>query len=598
MSASITVVRFFLSSSSPVSRWTTALRRAVPFIAILGVASSVLEGVAIALFIPLIEEVLGATAETGRLAAAARQITASLPVSDNTTRASVIAVIILTMIVAKNAIVLMNEALVLRSTGQFNQYLGTSMFSKVVQAPLAWSSAHTYGRLMNILNVERWRVFDAARELVAVITSVLHVFVFAVALFLISWRLAIGVLIGAMLIRWISRLVGSELRSLSAINVGINIALVDLLGETLTALRTIHLFGLHNVEAKRFNRATEELQDSVTRITYHSRLISTLAEVSHTCLLLGTVFVAWRTGIDFPSTAAFVILLYRMQPYFRQCEEGTARLNASTGSLQEIQWLVTKTPESGVAPQKTMPKRLRSEIRFESVDFCFTADSSLVLSDVNFSIPMGRTTALIGASGSGKSTLVNLLCGLYEPTGGHISVDGQALRALDQLSWRQILAVTGQDTDLFTGTIRKNIMRGDLAATTEQIEDAARLAHADEFIASLPGGLDFKLTSRGGNLSGGQRQRILLARALIRKPQILILDEATSSIDLGSERVIRDTLKQLHGRLTIVIIAHRSSTIDTADHVICLANGRVVEAGVPAELQANGGWFCNWLKSQ
>jgi ABC-type multidrug transport system fused ATPase/permease subunit len=195
----------------------------------------------------------------------------------------------------------------------------------------------------------------------------------------------------------------------------------------------------------------------------------------------------------------------------------------------------------------------------------------------------------VGRSGSGKSTLVNLICGLYQPTAGHILVDGVALADLDVRSWRRRIAFAGQDADLLEGTIRDNVAFGSPEASETQVREALRLAHASEFVGALPNGIDTEVGPRGVSLSGGQRQRIALARAFLRAPDLLILDEATNALDGITEAAIQDAIDTLARRSTILLIAHRLDSLRKADEVIVLEAGRVAEQGPPQRLLAAEG---------
>ena len=205
--------------------------------------------------------------------------------------------------------------------------------------------------------------------------------------------------------------------------------------------------------------------------------------------------------------------------------------------------------------------------------------------------------AIVGRSGSGKSTVLNLLCRLYDPTAGSIRVDGRPLPEYELDSWRRRLALSGQDVELMSGTIRESIEYGTGGLSDAELRQYAAAAHADEFVQSFPDGYETDLGARGLRLSGGQRQRIALARALARRPELLILDEATNALDDQSEAAIRETIEGLAGKCTIVIVAHRLDMVRQADHVIVLAEGRVVEQGPPEQLLARGGGLASLYDS-
>jgi subfamily B ATP-binding cassette protein MsbA len=206
-------------------------------------------------------------------------------------------------------------------------------------------------------------------------------------------------------------------------------------------------------------------------------------------------------------------------------------------------------------------------------------------------IPSGKTTALVGSSGAGKSSVASLICRLYDPTSGRVTVAGSDLRELDLAWWRNQIAVVSQDIHLFNTSVAENIAYGKPEAGRHDILEAAKRAHAARFIEALPEGYETTLGERGLRLSGGQRQRIALARALIRDPEILILDEATNALDLISEHLVQDALEAFAAGRTVIVIAHRISTIEHADQVVVLDAGRVLEQGKVQDLVRSGGYF-------
>ena len=231
--------------------------------------------------------------------------------------------------------------------------------------------------------------------------------------------------------------------------------------------------------------------------------------------------------------------------------------------------------------------RIRGEVRFENVSFAYEEGMD-VLHDISFSTAPGETIALVGPTGGGKSTIVNLIARLYDPQEGIIAVDGQDTRSVTLASLRRQLGIVLQDSFLFSGTVRDNIRYGRLDATDGEVVEAARMVNAEEFIAKLPAAYDTELSERGSNLSMGQRQLISFARALLADPRILILDEATSSVDAYTEMLIQKALKALLQGRTSFVIAHRLSTIVDADEVLVVDDGRIVERGTHRELLERG----------
>ena len=242
---------------------------------------------------------------------------------------------------------------------------------------------------------------------------------------------------------------------------------------------------------------------------------------------------------------------------------------------------------------------MRGQIRFEGVSFRYGSPAddgdergrTAVLHGISLTASPGEVTALVGPSGAGKSTLVTLIPRFYDPTDGRITLDGVDLRDLDERALRASIGIVPQETQLFSGTVRDNIRYGGPGASDAEVERAARAANAHDFIEAFPDGYETVVGERGVKLSGGQRQRVAIARALLKDPRILILDEATSSLDSESEALVQDALETLMRGRTVFVIAHRLSTVRNADRIIVLADGRAVQQGTHGQLLAQGGLY-------
>jgi subfamily B ATP-binding cassette protein MsbA len=298
----------------------------------------------------------------------------------------------------------------------------------------------------------------------------------------------------------------------------------------------------------------------------------------------------------------FVVLLYRLQPRVKGLDADRVTLESYSASVEEVRSLLDESDKPYLRSGARVPASIGQRITFENVTLHYDSGKSAALEQVTFSINIGETTAFVGPSGAGKSSLINLICRFYDPSSGRLLIDGVPLPELDLAWWRNQIAMVSQEVYLFNASVAENITYGKLNATREELVEAARKAHAMEFIEELPEGFETILGDRGIRLSGGQRQRVALARAFIRDPQILILDEATNSLDLISEGVVQDALKEFGRNRTVLIIAHRISTIEHADKIIVLEAGRVVESGAVTQLLAAGGLFSRFyalqLKSQ
>jgi subfamily B ATP-binding cassette protein MsbA len=254
------------------------------------------------------------------------------------------------------------------------------------------------------------------------------------------------------------------------------------------------------------------------------------------------------------------------------------------------------TEDDEDASRESMPD-IRGDVAFDDVSFEYTPGVP-VLKHVSFQAPAGSTTALVGSSGSGKSTLISIVMAFNRPTGGRVLVDGRDLADLKLTDYREQLASVLQDNFLFDGTISENVGYAKPGATADEIRDACRIAHCDEFITQFPQGYETVVGERGIKLSGGQRQRVSIARAILANPRILILDEATSSLDSESEQMIQDGLKRLRSGRTTFVIAHRLSTIRRADLILLMDDGQVIERGTHHELMRAGGVYRDMVRRQ
>jgi ABC-type multidrug transport system fused ATPase/permease subunit len=285
---------------------------------------------------------------------------------------------------------------------------------------------------------------------------------------------------------------------------------------------------------------------------------------------------------------AFLLLLFRMQAPLKALDGARVNLAEYTPAIEDVESLLNSTPDERQRAGGKPSHGFGDRIVVDDVRFTYPGTATAVLRGVSTSFRRGEVVALVGPSGAGKSTLVNLLFGLYVPDAGRILVDGEPLDAMDMYSWRDHIAFAGQDGDLLSGSVRDNITYGMPGATHEEVEAVAKSVHAQEFIASDPAGYAAQVGSRGTLLSGGQRQRIALARALICRPDLLVLDEATNAVDTSTELAIQSAISALAGKTTILVIAHRTSTLLNADRVLVMEQGRIVEDAPPAQLSEQG----------
>ncbi len=274
-----------------------------------------------------------------------------------------------------------------------------------------------------------------------------------------------------------------------------------------------------------------------------------------------------------------------------------AQVQEALGAARRVLDLLDATPDVVDVPDAVALPAIEGHVRFDDVEFSYEAGDP-VLRNVNLEVAPGQVVALVGRSGAGKTTLVNLIARFYDPVSGRIEIDGHDLRQVTLESLRRQIGIVPQETVLFSGTVRENLAYGKLDATDEEIIAAAKAANAHQFITQLAGGYDAVVGDRGAKLSGGERQRLAIARAILKNPRILILDEATSSLDTESERLVQEALERLMAGRTTFVIAHRLSTVHNADQIAVIEDGSLVEIGTHAELMAQSGLYAHLYSLQ
>jgi len=359
------------------------------------------------------------------------------------------------------------------------------------------------------------------------------------------------------------------------------------LRENLSAVREVRAFGLEERETARFTESIRHLFKMQMKVAKYSASLSPSIEFISIFGIAGTILLAYHAQTPFNSVIAMLVALYMCYDPLRKMGKLQADLTRGAAALDRIEQVMLE-PEPIADP--AVPKALgqaRGEIEFRGVSFTYGGGTAeeVVLRDVSVHIPADSIVALVGPSGAGKSTFANLVPRFYDATSGSVLVDGIDIRDLRQADLRSAIAVVSQDSFLFNDTIYNNLILGRAGATRAEVEQAARDAYAHDFIVSaLPQGYDTVVGERGASLSGGQRQRIALARAFLRNAPILILDEATSALDSESETMIQKALQKLVVGKTVLMIAHRFSTLRDANLVLVFDRGRIVARGPHAEV--------------
>ena len=426
----------------------------------------------------------------------------------------------------------------------------------------------------------------------------LLIVVFLMIAISINWRLTlISLLVLPFALYFISKL-GLRLHKESRISQERMADITSVLQETISGVKVVKAFGMEEFENKKFQTQTWRYFKSLLKITRIRNLASPITEFLS---VVAGVVIIWYGGMQVLELGTmrasefltFLIAIFQIMPPVKELTSVNNRIQESTSAAKRVFEILDIEPDIKEAPNAIELKEFKDEIVFENVWFSYngTKNGDFILKGINLKVKKGEILAIVGPSGAGKSTLVDLIPRFYDPTEGRILIDGIDLRMIKIKSLRDKIGIVTQETILFNDTIRNNIAYGLEDCPIDKIIEAAKAANAHDFIMQLPNGYDTVIGERGMKLSGGQRQRISIARALLKNPPILILDEATSNLDAESEILVQEAIERLMQNRTVFVIAHRLSTIRNADRIIVIDNGRIVQEGKHEELIHQDGLY-------
>ena len=480
--------------------------------------------------------------------------------------------------------------------------LRQDLFERMQKLPLRFFDSHPHGQLMSRLTNDVDNVsMMLGNTLTQLFSAVITLTVSLIMMLSISWQLTLASMItiplSMFVVRRVTKFTGRLFKAQQA-------ALGELNGiveETVTGARVVKVFGREKQVISEFNDANDELKEVGTKATILSSIMGPLMNCFNNCSF------ALVTGIGGFLAVNGVVTIGNIQSFLQYSRQFARPVNEIANQITVIQSalagaervfeIMDTEPEPEDDSSAYYMNRPAGHVFFDDVTFGYTPEKS-ILKNVSFDAKAGQMIALVGPTGAGKTTIVNLLMRFYDLNGGRIEIDGHDITSVQRQSLRNSLGMVLQDVYLFAGTVRDNIAYGRLDATDEEIVEAAKMANCHEFITRLPKGYDTELSEDGGNLSQGQRQLLSIARAILANPAVLILDEATSSVDTRTEMKIQQAMLKLMEGRTSFVIAHRLSTIRNADMIMVINGGEIIERGTHAELIEKDGFYANMLNSQ
>ena len=475
--------------------------------------------------------------------------------------------------------------------------LRMEIYRKILALPLGFFSQERKGDIIA-------RISGDVQEVETSITSTIEmliknpilIIIYLGVLFRMSWQLTLFVIIFAPLMIGIISATGRRLKADSVEAQKYWSDTMSQVEETLGGLRIVKAFRAERRMDTRFDKVTESMRHKNTQVAVRQASAHPVSEFLGSAMIAivlwfgGTLILGDHAVIDAPSFMAYMAILYSVIQPIKDLSKAAYGIPKGLASMERIDVILqAENPIQEPADPKPLDG-LHESIRFSGVKFRYE-DGREVLHGIDLEIPKGKTIAIVGASGAGKSTLVDLIPRFYDVSEGSITIDGTDIRDVRLRDLRALMGNVNQDPILFNDTVFNNIAFGKQDATREEVEAAARIAGAHEFILDKEEGYDTNIGDRGVKLSGGQRQRISIARAILKNPPVLILDEATASLDTESERSVQEALEKLMQNRTTIAIAHRLSTIKNADEIIVMDDGRIVERGRHDELIARGGYY-------
>ena len=513
-----------------------------------------------------------------------------------------ICVLMVCFIILKNLFLYLSFYVLNPLKNKIINQLREDLYDKVLRLPIGFFNEKRKGDLMSRMTNDVAEVENSVvGTLEGWIKDPMTIIVTLSVLFLISVQLTLFILI---LIPVLGLVIGRVTKSLKkhskdvANKYGETLSTLD---ETLGGLRVIKAFNIEKLLRAKFFKSNRELLHSKNKISYRRDLASPLSEVMGVILFTAVLYYGGRLVfnnqlLEASAFLGFLGIFYNIINPAKALSTSFSNMRKGAAAMNRIEEILNTPVTVDDNPKGKQLTDFSNEIEFRNVRFAY--EDNIILDNINLTVKKGMTVALVGSSGAGKSTLADLVPRFHDVTGGEVLIDGINIKDYSLHSVRSQMSIVTQEPILFNDTIRNNIALGFQDATEEQIKEAAKIANAHEFIIKKSGDYNSNIGDRGTKLSGGERQRMTIARAVLKNPPILILDEATSSLDTESERLVQDAINNMMQNRTSIVIAHRLSTIRFADEIIVLQKGKIVERGTHDQLLSQNGFYKKLVEMQ